>query len=140
MKRKTKLLLTVLVIIMTILFLGIYRIYYVVTWLKIEDELYHKYSPIILAIRDYEKSEKIAPGTLNELVPEYLEKLPEPDDAESFHYSNKVIKNRWELKIHSRKRNVNRTYVVRSDDYYSENERKSTLKIYHVEWRILEDP
>ena len=140
MKKKTKkILLIVACIVLLILLFFAYQVYTAVMWFKIEEGIYHRYDPVVLALHDYEKEHGTAPYSLRALIPKYIKSFPPKDDSEVLHYRSADTEDfSWELIIESKKRGDHLNYVVRSKNSYSYEERKRIRKIFHGHWAVME--
>lgn len=112
-------------------------LYQKLTWLKVEDQLYKKYNPLVVSIQSYISKTGCAPVKLQQLVPVHLQSIPNNSDLETLLYCRIPNGCKWELAITSTRNDTKRVYVVRSDDEYSEKELAALITNYHVVWNVF---
>lgn len=99
-----------------------------------DDSIYTSFSPLTQAIDEYNYVNHKPPASLKILIPKYIAEIPKSRFINSLEY--RPIKNgQWELKLYDLA--SQRLYIIRSDNEYSEKEKKQILKQYHGIWTVF---
>ena len=88
------------------------------------------------ALEDYQRDHNAVATNLAQLVPRYLETLPNSPYVESIEYRVLTNGHHWEIRALSRALKPPRLYVRRATNVYSDEEREKMHDIVHG-WAIF---
>ncbi|PXA04260.1 hypothetical protein DDZ13_06900 [Coraliomargarita sinensis] len=102
----------------------------------IEDSIHGRYFPVVRAILEFTEEKGVAPRELAELIPEYLQSLPESKHVDRLKIMSEG--ENWTLTLYSEATGQHRTYQARRPNF-TDKEIESSLLFYHDTWLVEGD-
>lgn len=106
----------------------------------IEDQIHDTFSPVVLALNDYQDDHHAAAADLSQLVPKYLPAIPTSPLVDSVEYAVLDNGKTWRLTLPSHALPQARLYCSRSDDQFTPEEEQRVVLRYHGMWTVLKAP
>ena len=131
-------LLTALVAMLVIVGYGGYRAFHAFRMFGVEDQIHGTYFPLVAAIDAYTRENRGAVPFLDDLVPAFIESVPQSDLVNRLEYETYTDFPRWSLSLYSNVHGEERVYTWRSDGEYTAEERERVILRYHGGWVVLE--
>ena len=104
-----------------------------------EDAIHSDYFPVIAALDRYCADKGHAPGSLDALVPDYLEALPTlTKRITDIQLRSSPLEPNWRLTLTSNATGTLRHYIAESGMPLNEQEQSEVVLQYHDRWYVLE--
>lgn len=112
-----------------------YKFYTYMFWFGLEDRIVFSYEPVIKGIVAYQEKIGSFPSDIKDLIPEYIDNMPNLQEVKSFEY-NIIEQKDWELVVIAEAKGMKKEFIYRTTLQLTPEEKKRLWTGCH-DWYVL---